>query len=281
MEDDTKQRLMKNPFLILTASAVASGISSAAIIFQTDFSEASIGDITGLNIDTPNTDLGTGNSGAIVLNTANDTLDFSANGANLWTAREGAPIAWVDSPILGSGETWYVETQVNMNDDPGGVQAGYDQAGITFYGGPDGANPGANDAFALLLNDWNNWGVQNAAFSVGGAANSSNGALANSDANIFLRTEITEGGATDTYNFFYKVNAGESWTQLGGIAIDRAGSFDNSRVGLVLKSHNNNENGAAQFNSFTVGTVDAIPEPSTSLLAGLAGLALSFRRSRK
>lgn len=268
---------MKNILHTLLVTTAATGASSAAITFHTDFDEADLAS-TGMNIDTPST---TGaDSGTITLNTSNQQLELTANAANLWTAREGAPIAWVTSPSALLGQTWYVETFVSMTDDPSGQQAGYDQAGITFYGGPDGANPGDNDSAALILNDWNNWAVQQANFSVGGAANQSNGAIAGTTTGVFLRSEITEGGVTDTYNFFYKENAGDAWTQLTGIAENRPGSFDNSRVGLVLKSHNNNANGAAQFDYFTVGTVDAIPEPSTSLLVGLAGLALTTRRRK-
>ncbi|WP_309489801.1 PEP-CTERM sorting domain-containing protein [Oceaniferula flava] len=257
---------------LLPLAIVGASSTHAAITFYSDFTEDSIGDITGLTVDTPST---TGaNSGTITLDTANDQLDLTANGANLWDNRENAPIAWVSAPSVVAGETWYVETQINMNNHTGGA-AGYDQAGITFGNDTDGYNPGGpNDTFALLLNDWNNWTVQHAAFSVGGGVN---GAIDTSDTNIFLRVEITEGGATDTYNFFFKEDGGDEWTQLTDLAEDREGSFANSRVGLVLKSHNSNPNGNAQFDYLEVGVV---PEPSTTALLGLGGLALILRRRK-
>ena len=91
---------------------------------------------------------------------------------------------------------------------------------------------------------------------------------------VFLRVEITEGGASDTYNFFWKVNQGDSWSQLGGAATDYSSSFANSRVGLFLKSDSTG-GGAAQFDFLTVGV---IPEPSTALLGLMGGLFLLRRR---
>ena len=114
-------------------------LASAIPYFHSDFDEANLGAITGLNFDTPNTSLGTGNSGTVSLDTGNQTLDLAANGANTWTAREGAPIAWVAAPAVAPGEKWFVQTQVTHTNSPAGQTAGYDQSGITFYSGNAGA----------------------------------------------------------------------------------------------------------------------------------------------
>lgn len=255
---------MKKSIVCLVASFGSSGLFFGMPYFHTDFDEATLGDITGLNVDTPNPDLNSLDSGTVTLDTVNQKLTLASNAANLWTAREGAPIVWVESPVVAEGETWFVETRVNMNDDPGGDDSLYDQVGITFYGGPDGANPGATDNFALLLNDWNNWSVQQASFSVGGAANVSNVPLDPVDNNVYLRVEVTEGGGSpDTYNFFYRLNVGDEWIQLEGVAMDRAGSFENSRVGLVLKSHNNNATSEADIEYLTVGVMTPVTGEDT------------------
>ena len=63
------------PFLTAVVSAVfTAGLASAAPHFHSDFDEASLGAITGLNIDTPST---TGaDSGTVTLDTVNQTLNL-------------------------------------------------------------------------------------------------------------------------------------------------------------------------------------------------------------
>ena len=84
----------------------------AAVTFHTDFDEANIGDITGLNIDMPALAAGQGNdgSGTVVLNATNETLDITSMDANMWGSRDGAPIAWVLAPLVAVGVTWYAQT---------------------------------------------------------------------------------------------------------------------------------------------------------------------------
>ena len=62
---------MKTTVVCLFVSIAVSGLASAVPYFHTDFDEASIGDITGLNVDTPNT-VGA-DSGTVTLDT--DNLD--------------------------------------------------------------------------------------------------------------------------------------------------------------------------------------------------------------
>ncbi|MDF7799595.1 PEP-CTERM sorting domain-containing protein [Pontiellaceae bacterium B1224] len=258
----------------LIAILAASGVSAETITFHSDFDEADLGS-TGLNIDTPSTSGAA--SGTVSLNTGNQQLDLTANAANMWTTREGAPIAWVAAPTVSVGETWFVETQVFMIDSEAGDQSGYDQGGITFYDGIAGSNPGSNAAPFLVLNDWNNWNINAQDFTIGGSGNNSVSPNLGTATGVFLRTEITEGGATDTYNSFYKVNEGDEWIQLTGWAENHTSDAPNSAVGLFVKSHGNNPDGAAQFDYLSVGVV---PEPATFGLFAICGGGILFARRR-
>ena len=89
---------MKNRLKSVVGIMVVLGVGSAfadTTIFDTDFDEANL-EATGLTIDTPATSGPA--SGTVSLNTGSQQLDLTANGANMWTGREGAPImyqAWV------------------------------------------------------------------------------------------------------------------------------------------------------------------------------------------
>ena len=239
--------------------AHSAGLAVGAITFHTDFDEASLGAITGLESDIPNAGIG-----SFTLNTATDTLDFVTGNADMWGSRANAPIAWVAAPTVANGEVWYVETKVNMENNGSNSQ---EVAGITFYGGPDGARPD----FGFGLDDWNGW---NARLQGLGDNNPNVGSSdLGSATGVFLRVEITEGGASDTYNYFWKVNQGDAWNQLGGAATDYSSSFANDRVGLFLKSSAGG--GDAQYEFLTVGV---IPEPSSALLAMVGGLFVLRRR---
>ncbi|MBT3201651.1 MAG: PEP-CTERM sorting domain-containing protein [Phycisphaerales bacterium] len=239
-------------FMLVTA------FTAQASVFHTDFTESTLGDITGLNKDAPGAP-----TQDFSLNTVNDTLDFVTTNADMWGARSNAPIAWVAAPTMANGAVWSVETYLSMIE--GGNHS--EVAGLTFYGGPDNARPD----FGFGLDDWNGWHVR--LQGLGDNSPNVGGAHLGNATGTFLRVEITEGGATDTYNFFYKVNSGDSWSQLGGVATNYASSFANSRVGLFLKS--NGGGGAAQFDYLTV-----TPEPSSMALIACGGLAL-LRRKRK
>ena len=253
------------------------GTVMATPIFHTDFDEPDLGSITGLNIDTPAT--AGPDSGTISLNTVNKSLDMTANAANMWTAREGAPIAWISSPSVALGQTWYVETQITHTDSPGGVGEGFDQAGITFYSGNPGANPGSENtgmhqSLMVGINDWNAWQHRVQGFADNNPNVAINAALA--DDTFGYRVEITDNGANNLYNFFYREDPANPWTQFG--TPNLAQDFDNSAVGLFIKSANVNIDASTSFNSFTVGVV--IPEPASAPLLVLGGLVLLACRQK-
>ncbi|MDB4653181.1 PEP-CTERM sorting domain-containing protein [Akkermansiaceae bacterium] len=267
----------------------ALGSAHAAVTFHSDFDEANLSAIAGLNIDTPVPAPGASNandgSGTVVLNTGSQTLDIASMDTNMWTTRDGAPIAWVSAPIVALGETWYAQTRLTHTDSPGGVATGYDQAGITFYSGTAGNNPGSENvgthqSLFAGINDWNAWTHAVQGFADNNPNSGTTGVAANlADDTFEYRVEVTEGGAFDTYNFFYREAPADAWTQYG--PTDLSQDFDNSAVGMFQKTHNNNLGVTTNFDYFTVGTVDVVPEPSTGMLAGLAGLVLVMRRRRK
>ena len=279
---------MKKSLLSLVVSTATVGVSSAVVTFHSDFDEGSLGAIAGLTVDTPNTDLGTADSGTVVLNTIDQTLDLTSRAANMWTAREGAPIAWVSSPSVAAGETWYVQTMLTHTDSPGGAGtgAGWDQAGITFYSGTAGNNPGSENigthqSLFAWINDWNAWHHTLQGFADNNPNSSTEGVAAGGaggTATFEYRVEVTEGGAFDTYNFFYRESPGDAWTQYG--PADLSQDFNNTAVGVWAKSHNSNTGTTTSYDYLTVGTIDPIPEPSTGILALLAGLSLAGRRRR-
>ncbi|MGI9243796.1 MAG: PEP-CTERM sorting domain-containing protein [Verrucomicrobiales bacterium] len=269
-------------FQSLMVGLAACGSAHATVTFHSDFDEANLGAIPGLNVDTPNT---TGaDSGTVSLDTANQTLDLTANAANLWTAREGAPIAWVSAPTVVVGQTWYVETQITHTNSPGGggTSAGWDQAGITFYSGTPGANPGSentgtNQSLFAGINDWNAWAHAIQGFADNDPNSSTTGVAANDADDTFeYRIEVTENGASDTYNFFYREDPADVWTSYGPENLSQ--DFDNTAVGLFLKSNNANATASTEFDYLTVGV---IPEPSAGILACLAGFSFLLRRRRK
>ena len=79
---------------------------------------------------------------------------------------------------------------------------------------------------------------------------------------MFLRVVVQEGGATDTYNFFFKVNAGDAWTQIPGVAVNYQTAFANSRVGLTYKT-GAAKSGAA-FTYFNVQDASTLPPQITT-----------------
>ena len=146
------------------------------------------------------------------------------------------------------GETWFVQTQITHTDSPAGANSGYDQSGITFYSGTAGSNPGSENSgthqsLFTGLSDWNQWHHRVQGF----ADNNPNASSAATigDDTFEYRVEITENGASDTYNFFYREDPADDWTAIG--PTDLSQDFDNTVVGLFLKSHNSNAASATQF----------------------------------
>lgn len=244
---------------IACASLCAASVHAAG--FHTDFTEASLAAVAGLGKDAPGAP-----SADLDLNAGADTLDFTVdNGfnADMWGNRNNAPIAWVANPGVGNGQTWSVETYLAMEKDGSNNQ---EVAGITFYSDADGAKP----AFTFGIDDWNGWNVR--LQGLGNNIPNVGGPDLGIAPGAFLRVEITENGASDTYNFFYKLNQGDGWMQLGGVATNFVSDVDNSRAGLFLKSDSSG-GGGAQFDYLTV-----TPEPSSLVLVGLGGLLIARRR---
>ena len=207
---------MKYDILLVSLFAVCR--SRADLV--TTFDEATLP--AAVLLDIPNATLGN-----VVFDAVNDELDFTAAGnTDLWTARNNAAIAWTAIPAgLVNGSVWTVEPEVRINDATTGTQV----AGLTFYGGPDGARP--EISFGLDVWDANNRAVR----LQGLGTNNPNTAINVSTVvnRVFLRAVIRETGATDIYNFYCKVNAGDAWQQIPGVAINWTTPFANSRVGLT------------------------------------------------
>ena len=205
----------------------------------------------------------------------NGELRFSASlGMDMWNQRAGAPFAYTSKPIVGTGQQWYAETEVRFNTF-GGVDR---IAGITFYGGPDGAG-GYNDGmeFTFGLDQWDSpngiW-VQGLGDNVPGYSSTGNLSATYGGNSAYLRVEVTDNNIGDSYSFFYKAALGDPWSLIGSFDAD----FDNSRVALFLKANTYSADQDASFTYFEVAQL--VPEPSAfSLLA--VGLGVLFRRSRR
>ncbi len=232
---------MKHLFSLILLLSCALRLRGAVI---TSFEEASLS--PSVLLDVPSASLG-----SVVFDAVNDELDFNAGGStDMWGARSNAPIAWTAIPAgLAIGATWTVETQVRINDATTGTQV----AGITFYGGPDGARPD----FSFGLDVWN--ANARAVRLQGLGDNNPNASLTvPTDVNrVFLRVAIQEAGAADTYNFYYKVNAGDAWQQIPGVATNYQSSFANSRVALFYKTAA--AKAGAAFTFFNVQDASTLP----------------------
>ena len=208
-------------------------------LFSTAFDGAQLP--VGLGLDVPSAA-----HASITLDTANKELDFNAfQTTDMWDTRNNAPIAWVNSPVVPVGGSWAVETHVRLVDRTWGGQ----MAGIVFYGA-DGERP----AFTFGIDGWPWWTTGVHLLGVGKYDPDVWADLfpAHADPvdNVFLRVVVTENGATDRYDFYYKLKAGDSWTLLkGGFDSDAA----NGRVGLFYKT--SEAKPGASFNSLNLARV--------------------------
>ncbi|MGL4407175.1 MAG: PEP-CTERM sorting domain-containing protein [Zoogloea sp.] len=261
--------IRKTAAVALFASIGLGAANAAYASLYTDFSSTTLD--PNLHLDIPNASIAN-----ISLNASTGTLNFNATSAgdNLWTTRSNAPFAWTDRPTVALGQTWYTETQVSAPTNSSGVIAG-----ITFYGGPDGAggsNQGQEFTFAL-----DHWDFATATVYVqglgdnhpGNSSNLTGGTLSSINPAVFLRTEITENGASDLYTFMYKLNAADNWTTFGSLST----AADNSRAAIFLKTASG---GSASFDYFSVGVMgNTVPEPTTlGLLGAATGVAGVLRQ---
>ena len=220
---------MKMLFLICLVLFTLCPILATQAGFRTDFTEDTLPQEIG--IDIPFDDVA-----EIVLDTENDELDINTFGnTDMWTERRDAPVAWLANPGVVNGATWSVETYVRYN---GAEDAAQRVAGFVFYGDEDGLG-GSNGGvdFSFGLNDWNNRGIE--AQGLGGTEVGDSGqrflnAEAGNPHAAFLRAEITEGGDSDEYALFYKLEAEDPWSEFARFNSDQ----DNSRVGLMIKTGN-------------------------------------------
>ena len=238
---------------------------------NTAFEEASLGGANGLALDIPNTA-----AAAVTLDKVNDELDITTSGpADMWINRADAPIAYATRPVVAAGNQWYAETHMRLNGAIGTQQR---IAGLVFYPDQDGAG-GSSDGmqWSVELNEWDGRGVEvqglnNQSIGDSGLANINPSPLVNGISEAFFRVEVTENGASDLYEVYYKLTAGDTWTKFAEFNSD----VDNSRIGLFMK---NGSIGAAERSvSFTYFNVGEMPsrgidsdfsEPALGQIAGL------------
>lgn len=266
-------------FVFLLGLTLAAPVDAGVV---TSFDGASLD--PNIHLDVPNA-----SDASITFDGVNGELDFFANGnVNMWNTRTSVPFAWTPKPIVNSGETWWVETEVRYNTSQADG-AGRRIAGITFYSGPDGTG-GAYDGmeFTYGLDHWDGpYGVRVQGLGDNAPGDSSANLLeAAATDSVFLRTEVTESSYLDTYRFLYKYDATDTWTLLGSINA----SFDNSRVALFLKGDPGTDANYlnASFTYLEVGPADSVAIPEIdpagmgSILALVSGaLGLLERRRVK
>jgi hypothetical protein len=162
---------------------------------------------TGIALSSVTSDIPNSSLGSITYDATSGKLNLGASGnTDMWSQRGAAIIAYVPSPQVALNETWSVETRLEINDR---AQSGQN-AGLTFY-----SQAGARPDFTFGLTGWDgNWRINVEDFSAG---QWSGGVAAYSGSSVYLRASVTEKGASDEYQFFYKANSADAWTQLGSV----------------------------------------------------------------
>jgi hypothetical protein len=201
---------------------------------------------------------------SVVLDTANQQLDFSARGSyglEAYYYRDDAPIIWTDLPEVQLGHSWWVQTRVSIND---GLTVPQQSAGIVFYDA-DGGVPNFN----FSLTKWIQ--ATSTLSSVAGVATQSGGGngisgeayslLAPETSDVYLKVQVTELGLTDHYQFFYKgLLAQDPWIAVGDARTYTAKGND-SRVGLFYKT--NQVTTGVVFDDFAITVPVSVAENST------------------
>jgi hypothetical protein len=215
---------------------------------------------------------------SVVLNTQSQQLDFFAldpNGLDMWGNRNGAPIVWADSPVVGLGQSWSVQSRVLIKD---GLQDPEQIAGIVFYDA-DGGVPN----FYFALTEWLQWQEASVATqNLNGLSGETHTLLAPDTADVYLKVLVTERGHSDDYQFFYKGQLADPWIAVGNASTYTSPGND-SRVGLVYKTRR--DAAGVSFDDFaitapvsvaentagTVYTAQATAESGSTLTYALSG----------
>lgn len=199
--------------------------------FSSDFTESGLDAIPGLMLDVPDPQVA-----SVTLDEDNDELVLTTTTtADLWVERDNAPIAYVTSPKVEAGQTWFAETRMRLSGEPGRRPR---IGGIVVYPDRDGSG-GSQDGmeWSLAVNEWDDRGVEVQGFGPGNVGDSGVSFL-NPDPpvkhieDVFLKLEVTENGESDRYKVFYKQSADSEWQPFG----EFNSSVDNSRVGLFMKN---------------------------------------------
>ena len=125
---------------------------------------------------------------------------------------------------------------------------------VSFDAAIDGSNSGTNISAYLVLFD-------------GGARNATESDLKNTFANLDQNTGQTATSTWTTYNLSYVVGDATA-----------GGAYDANMLGKDIAVRFTNRNGALIDN--VVVDITSVPEPSTTALLGLGGLALILRRRK-
>ena len=186
---------------------------------------------------------------AIKLDRTTGELDFSAQGGrtNLWDSRDNAPFAWVARPSVNQNETWFIEAKVRVDSRSQGETI----AGITFSNGKDGDFQYGAPSF--YVDSWHKPGTNVTLQGLGNNnpfTTADNATLVSGEtATAYLRVEVTEKGANDEYQFFYRKSTADAWSKLGSTI---SYGVDNSRAALFYKT-GGAKSGLAAFDDLKVG----------------------------
>ena len=224
--------------------------------WATSFNEGALS--SKLHIELPNPALA-----SVVLDTANQQLDFSARGAyglEAYYYRDDAPIVWADLPEVQLGQSWSVQTRVSIND---GLAVPQQSAGIVFYDA-DGGVPNFNFSLTKWIQaTYSLSDVAGVATQSGGGNGISGEAytlLAPETSDVYLKVQVTELGQTDHYQFFYKgLLAQDPWIAVGDARTYTAKGND-SRVGLFYKT--NQVTTGVAFDDFAITVPVSVAENS-------------------
>jgi hypothetical protein len=220
--------------------------------------------LTGLTGATPTLTNTSVTAASVVLDTANQQLDFSAQGIHFlyeYYYRDDAPIVWADLPEVELGQSWSVQTRVSIND---GLAKPEQSAGIVFYDA-DGGVPN----FYFSLTKWiqptytlsNVAGVATQSGGGNGISGEAYTLLSPETSDVYLKVQVTELGLTDHYQFFYKgLLPQDPWIAVGDARTYTAKGND-SRVGLFYKT--NKVTTGVAFDDFAITVPVSVAENST------------------